>query len=266
MFDDNSADKPAELEPQQPEESGPGFWASLREFVVIIVVAVGLTAFLHNFVVQSNYVPSPSMSDTLEVNDKLLVSRLSTEVNGVRRGEIVVFADPGGWVSGVGKPQGLSAIWHNALVWMHLADSRNQLVKRVIGLPGDHVKCCDGAGRIIVNGVSLNEPYIKGPNSDQLAFDILVPKGHIFVMGDNRGDSRDSRYHLDVADGGVPIDNVIGRVVMRIWPLARIARLELPSSFDAVKSRKVDDVPAKAPVVTSTAQPHNMPYIPPGNP
>ncbi|MEY5144762.1 MAG: signal peptidase, partial [Actinomycetota bacterium] len=167
MFDDRPADDSAAAGSNQQEPAGPGFWASAREFVVILVVAVGLTALLHNFVVQSNYVPSPSMSDTLKVDDKLLVSRIATRVDGVRRGEVVVFADPGMWVSGVAKPEGLARAWHNALVALKLADGRNQLVKRVVGLPGDRVRCCDGAGRIVVNGVSLTEPYVKGARSDQ---------------------------------------------------------------------------------------------------
>lgn len=272
MFDDRSAENSAAADAgqnnQETEAPGPGFWASLREFAIILVVAVGLTALLHNFVVQSNYVPSPSMSDTLKVDDKLLVSRLATKVDGVRRGEIVVFADPGLWVSGIGQPQGFARLWHNTLVTLRLADGRNQLVKRVVGLPGDRVRCCDGAGRIVVNGKSVTEPYVKGGRSDQMEFDLIVPDGRVFVMGDNRGDSRDSRYHLDAENGGVPIENIIGRVVMRIWPLGRVARLEIPAGLAAVPNRKPGDMPApsKAPSYSPEPQPSDSAYIPQGTP
>ena len=268
MFDDRPAGEPADAASNETEPAGPGFWASAREFVVILVVAVGLTSLLHNFVVQSNYVPSPSMSDTLKVDDKLLVSRVATRVDGVRRGEIVVFADPGLWVSGIAKPQGFSRVWHNVLVTLRLADGRNQLVKRVVGLPGDRVRCCDGAGRIVVNGTSLTEPYVKGARSDQLEFDIIVPKGRVFVLGDNRGDSRDSRYHLDTENGSVPIENIIGRVVMRIWPLGRVSRLEVPDSFASVPQRKPGDVPSPAPTRSPSPEPmvSDSAYIPKGTP
>lgn len=221
-------------------EQPPSIFAAIREVVVVLVLALGLSALMHTFVAQSNYVPSQSMMDTLQVNDKLLVSRITTRVTGVHRGEIVVFADPGSqsdgtnWVEAWPNPDGFAKTWRDLLVTLHLADRKPQLVKRIVGIAGDHIKCCDDLGRISVNGVGLDEPYIRGARSDQMAFDVVVPKDSVFVMGDNRGDSRDSRFHLDNNSGAVPVKDVIGRVVMRIWPLNRIGRLTLPTNFDSV--------------------------------
>lgn len=225
-------------EPTGAGEEPPSLFRAVRELVVVLVFALGLSAFLHTFIAQSNYVPSQSMMNTLLVNDKLLVSRITTRVEGVHRGEVVVFADPSTWVNQP-EPDGFAKTWRTVLVFLHLADERPQLVKRVIALGGDNVKCCDDQGRIAVNGRYIDEPYIRGTRSDQMSFKVTVPKGRVFVMGDNRGDSRDSRFHLDEHNGGVPVENVLGRVVMRIWPLNRIARLTIPSNFD--------DVPAPRP-------------------
>jgi signal peptidase I len=111
------------------------------------------------------------------------------------------------------------------------ADSGQDLVKRVIATGGDRIACCDDQGRIVLNGVPLNENYIVGP-TDQVFFDVTIPDDGVFVMGDNRGDSRDSRFHLDVNNGAVPTDNVVGRVVIVVWPLARWAFEAIPAIFE----------------------------------
>jgi signal peptidase I len=218
---------------ESPATEPPSTLAAIRELVVVLVLALGLSAIMHTFVAQSNYVPSQSMMDTLLVNDKLLVSRITSRVEGVHRGEIIVFSDPSSWVDQV-PPDGFAKKWRDALVFLHLADERPQLVKRIVAIGGDHVACCDAQGRISVNGVYINETYIRGTRSDQVNFSITVPKNSVFVMGDNRGDSRDSRFHLDERHGAVPVKDVVGRVVMRIWPLNRVARLTIPNNFAAV--------------------------------
>lgn len=208
-------------------------WRAAREFVLIIVIALGLSALVRAFVVQAFYVPSASMEQTLLVNDRIIASRVTTELSGVARGEIVVFKDPAAWLPEPPPPPG------GPLGWVQLAltfvgvlpsDSGKDLVKRVIGIGGDRVACCDTQGRIVVNGVPLDEQYIVGP-TDQVLFDVEVPRGSILVMGDNRGDSRDSRFHLEENNGSVPVDHVVGRVVVVMWPFDRLGVERIPEIF-----------------------------------
>lgn len=207
-----------------------------REIVVIVVVAVVLAALVRAFLLQAYFVPSASMEDTLRVGDRLVSSRLGTLVGGVRRGDVVVFTDPGGWLPpAASEPGGIAGAALTALMFVGLVprDSQQELVKRVVGVAGDRVQCCDAQGRIIVNGVAVDEPYIIGP-TDQVHFDVTVAPEQVFVMGDNRADSRDSRYHLDMNSGGVPVDSVDGRVMAVIWPLTHLSVLSIPSALSDV--------------------------------
>jgi len=206
-----------------------------RELLLIIAVALVLSVLVRTFVAQAFFVPSGSMEDTLLVQDRILVSKLSTELGGVHRGEIVVFTDPGGWLPVPEQPTGISGAFRNTLIWVGLlpSDTGEDLVKRVIGVGGDHVVCCNAKSQIVVNGVALVEPYVKpGSRTDQIRFDIVVPASSVFVMGDNRADSSDSRFHLDVANGTVPTKNVVGRVVAVIWPVRRWSGEPIPETFD----------------------------------
>ena len=115
------------------------------------------------------------------------------------------------------------------------APDERDFIKRVVGVGGDRVRCCDDQGRIVLNGVPLDEPYLKpGDATDQVRFDVTVPADGLFVMGDNRADSRDSRYHLDDNDGAVPVSSVVGRVLLVVWPFDRFATVPIPSTFDAI--------------------------------
>jgi len=217
---------------EEPARSG-GFWRGLREFVIIIVVALVISAVVRAFLIQAFYVPSASMEDTLQINDRIIASKITTEFGGVSRGEIVVFKDPGDWLMlPPPEPEGWRGTLQDALTFIGLlpSDSGNDLVKRVIGIGGDQVACCDAEGRIVVNGVALDEDYIIGP-TDQVRFDVAVPQNSLFVMGDNRGNSRDSRFHLDINNGGVPVDNTVGRVVSVIWPFNRVSFEAIPEIF-----------------------------------
>ncbi len=209
------------------------FWRGLREVVVIVVVALFLSALIRAFLLQAFYVPSASMEDTLRPGDRIIASKITTNVSGVKRGEIVVFKDPGDWLPAPPEPiQDWRATLRQGLTFIGVlpSDSGDDLVKRVIGLGGDQVACCDAEGRIVVNGVPLDEDYIIGP-TDQVRFDVTVPQDSMFVLGDNRGDSRDSRYHLDANDGGVPYRDAVGRVVLVLWPFDRLAIETIPSIF-----------------------------------
>jgi signal peptidase I len=210
-----------------------GFLAGLREFAVIVVSALVLSAIVRAFLVQAFYVPSESMENTLMPNDRIVASKITTHFGGISRGEVVVFRDPGGWLGAPEPgPTGVHGAINTFMTFIGLvpSDSGSDLVKRAIGVAGDHVVCCDAQQRIVLNDVPLDEPYVVQP-TNQIQFDITVPQDSIFVMGDNRGNSRDSRYHLEENSGGVPVDNVVGRAFVLLWPLKRFSTLPIPETF-----------------------------------
>jgi signal peptidase I len=184
------------------ERKRPG-WKFLRDLVIIVVAALLASFLVKAYLVRSFYIPSASMENTLLVGDRVLVNELVPKAVGLQRGDVVVFQDPGGWLGpGMG----------------------DDLIKRVIGLPGDTVSCCDADGRLQVNGHAVDEPYVvlqSGSNrvSGQ-DFTEKVPAGQIWVMGDNRYESADSRVH-----GTVPESDVVGRAFVITWPANRWSAL-----------------------------------------
>ena len=222
-----------------------------RELILIVGIALVLSVLVRTFVAQAFYVPSESMQNTLQVQDRILVSKLSTEFGGVQRGEVVVFTDPGNWLPTPEQPTGVSGAIRNALMWVGLlpSDTGEDLVKSVIGVGGDHIVCCNAKGQIVLNDVPLVEPYVKpGSTTDQVRFDVTVPANRVFVMGDNRGDSSDSRFHLDVNQGTVPDGNVVGRVVAVIWPASRWSGEPIPAvPFENPALNAVQGSPSPAP-------------------
>lgn len=229
---------PVKKSKKEKKKSGPV--RALAETVVIIGVALAAAVLIRLFLVQAFYVPSGSMENTLLPSDRIVASKITTHFSGVQRGQVVVFKDPGGWLPAPGPaPGGLSGAVHSLFTFIGLlpSDSGSDLVKRVIGVGGDHIVCCDIDGHIQLNGKSLIEPYIKpGDTTDQVLFDVVVPKDNIFVMGDNRSNSRDSRYHLRVRDGGVPVKDVVGNVFVTVWPLSRFTFMSIPDTFSDIPS------------------------------
>lgn len=217
-------------------ESEP-LWRQIAEFLLVAFLVVLVMASIRHFVVQRFYIPSASMSSTLEPGDYVLASRLTPKPFAVERGDVVIFNDSGHWL---GEPEELSSpLWEKSLVWLGLRNDRahQQLIKRVIGLPGDRVKCCDAQGRVSVNGVSINEPYVRsGEAPSTIPFDITIPAGRLWVMGDNRGYSADSRLHRDKpGDGSIPESDVLGKAIAVAWPWDRMHWLRSYSNvFDAV--------------------------------
>lgn len=199
-----------------------------RELITIVGTALILSILIRTFLLQAFYVPSASMQDTLQENDRIIVSKISTRFTGIDRSNVIVFHDPGGWL-GEGFPNPYDTPVGRVLQAIGIvpSNSGNDLVKRVIGVANDKIECCDLQRRITVNGVGVDEAYIRdGVTSDQVTFSVLVPEGNVFVMGDNRGNSEDSRFHLDKNNGMVPVEEIIGRVAMRIWPINRIGGIE----------------------------------------
>lgn len=213
------------------KKSGPLHF--LRETAIIVVSALVLSALVRAFLIQAFYVPSASMEETLLPNDRIIAAKITTRISGVERGEIVVFRDPGGWLP-TPEPAapGARSYLRTALTFIGLipSDSGQDLVKRAIAISGDRVACCDEQGHIVLNGVPLVESYVNGP-TDQVRFDIVVPAASMFMMGDNRGNSRDSRYHLDVNNGSVPQSAAVGRSVLTVWPFDRFSTHGIPEIF-----------------------------------
>ncbi len=213
----------------EPTRALAVFGAAVREIAIVVVMALGLSFVVKTWLLQAFFIPSGSMEDTLLVGDRVIVSKLTPGPVDLKRGDVVVFRDPGGWLDAVAPVtrSGVSGAIHDGLVFVGLmpAESEDHLIKRVIGLPGDQVVCCTTDGGLMINGVAIDEPYLKpGDDPSSLEFDITVPAGHLWVMGDHRSDSEDSRFHDPSEtgrDGAVPIDAVTGRAVATVWPLSR---------------------------------------------
>jgi signal peptidase I len=225
--------------------------AFFRELLLVMIGAVIVASLVRALVGQMFVIPSISMEDTLQVSDRVLIEKLSS----VKRGQVVVFKDPGGWLNEA-APAERSRIGQALEFVGVLPDlSPEHLIKRVLGVPGDRVGCCDSRGRITVNDQPVDESeYLytaatQSPVASEIRFDVTVPADRIFVLGDNRGSSRDSRCHLN--DPGpvrgenafVPEDLVVGRAIAVVWPLAGAHRLRTPVALAEAPASGVDGEP-----------------------
>ena len=216
---------------------------ALREFPILLVSALILSMVVKTFFVQFFYIPSGSMENTLLVNDRVGVNKLGAIFSEIKRGEVVVFRDPADWLSTpVNDEVGLRRIVKDALVFVGVIPdpSKQYLIKRVIGVGGDRVVCCNAKDQLEVNGVAINEPYIyPGDKASDNKFDVTVPKDFIWVMGDHRGASADSRYHTDDPNRGmVPLDKVTGRALFVIWPFSNLGVLEVAEDLSKIPVKK----------------------------
>jgi signal peptidase I len=223
----------------------------MREFPILVVVALLLAVVIKTYALQAFFIPSGSMENTLNINDRVLINKLVYDFRGIHRGDIVVFNGDGSWDPGavpvsqnfvaefVSNFQGMFGFGHPGDIY----------VKRVIGLPGDHVACCNAQGRVTVNGVALNEsPYLyPGEAPSMIRFNIVVPSGRLWVMGDHRLVSDDSRGHLGMPGGGtVPESAVLGRAFVIIWPPSRWRFLPIPGTFEQSALSKAASLAAPA--------------------
>ncbi|MEH1016784.1 signal peptidase I [Micromonospora sp. CPCC 206060] len=205
---------------EQTDKPRSSFW---RELPILIGVAILVAWLVRAFVLQTFYIPSPSMEHTLNIWDRVLVNKLVYDFREPERGEIVVFKAP--------------------IEWSHNPEGED-FIKRVIGVPGDHVVCCDQEGRIVINGQPLDEPYLFSENGQRdqpakEAFDITVPPGRLWVMGDHRSASGDSLEHWrsseqDINEATIPVDDVVGRAFTIFWPVGRATVLSVPEQFDKI--------------------------------
>ncbi|WP_454085035.1 signal peptidase I [Georgenia sp. Marseille-Q6866] len=208
-------------EDARPAARRKGGW--LRETAIVVVSALVLSVLIKTFLVQAFFIPSGSMEDTFAVGDRVLVSKLAPGPLDVSRGDVVVFVDPGGWLETQPDTRNqLQRGVEEVLTFVGLLpqNAGEHLIKRIIGLGGDTVECCDADGRITVNGVGIDEPYLKpGVSPSETEFSVTVPENHLWLMGDNRSNSQDSRAHQgDPGGGAVPMRNVVGTAVLILWP------------------------------------------------
>jgi len=205
--------------------------SSLRELPILIISALVLSIIVKTFFIQFFYIPSGSMENTLQVNDRVGVNKFGALFSDIKRGEVVVFRDPANWLSpNYDDSSGIRKVIKDSLVFVGVLPdpSKQYLIKRVIGVGGDKVRCCGKDGKIEVNGIGIDEPYIyEGDKPSDSDFEVEVPQGFIWVMGDHRGASADSRFHTDDPNKGmVALDKVTGRATFIIWPFSNLAILE----------------------------------------
>jgi signal peptidase I len=224
------------------------FW---RDLAVIVIAALVLTILLKAFVVQVFSIPSGSMENTLLPGDRILVNKMVYRFRSIERGDIVVFSGSGSWDPTTSPPSNpLARLWDDATGLVGIAGPGTDYVKRVIGVPGDHVVCCNAKGQVTVNGVALSEKsYIyPGALPSQIRFNITVPPDRLWVMGDNRADSDDSRYRMgDVGGGTIPESAVVGRAFLIIYPLSRLGDLPIPNTFQQAGLRAAGAVATARP-------------------
>lgn len=215
-----------------------------QELPLLLIVAFCLAVLIRTFLLQAFYIPSGSMEDTLLIGDRVLVNKVVYDVREPKRGEVVVFRGTDRWapqVASTPEPGFLGQLGRTFgdLVGVSRPGEKD-FIKRVVGVPGDRVACCDGQGRITVNGVALDETYVLRdspldlpPNARECRsrrFDeVVVPAGQLFVLGDHRLVSQDAR-----CQGPVPIENVVGRAFLVVWPSASWSSLPVPETFSAV--------------------------------
>ncbi len=235
---DARADAPAAERPRRRR----GALLFLRDAAIVVVIALLASFLIKTFLVRSFYIPSGSMENTLQIDDRVLVNELVPNVVPLSHGDVVVFEDPGGWLPAADPSDPGWFVDMLEAIGLAPADGDDHLIKRVIGLPGDRVSCCNALGQLEINGVAIQEPYIVIPPGEQnaatLSFDVTVPDGYLWVMGDNRWNSEDSSRHMDdPGHGFVPVKNVVGRAFVINWPLGRFAWLDdYPGVFAAVPS------------------------------
>lgn len=242
-----TAEQPTRASVTERRRRNRGVKLFVRDVVLIFLAAIIISVGIKTFLIRSFYIPSGSMESTLQIDDRIIVNELVPDLVAIEHGDVVVFRDPGGWLTPRIEPEQnwfvTSVDWVLSVVGLSAPDSNDHLIKRVIGLPGDTVECCNTFGQMSVNGVPLEEPYLQLPSGvtkvSGTDFSVTVPKDSLWVMGDNRYDSADSRYNTDKPGKGfVPIDNVVGRAFLVSWPIGHWTWLDnYPTVFAGLEEK-----------------------------
>ncbi|MCL3818824.1 signal peptidase I [Aeromicrobium wangtongii] len=208
-----------------------------QESILLVLTAMVMAVIVKTFFLQAFYIPSESMEPTMLVDDKILVQKVSYWGGDVQRGDIVVFDDPGGWLGAEDSRHATNGL-QKVLEKVGLFPTGGHLIKRVIGVGGDTIACCTD-GKLTVNGIKLDEPYLLDESATKdRTFEVKVRDGYLWVMGDNRGNSSDSRAHLgDPGGGQVSEKAVVGKAWFRVWPLNRAGFIHKPAAFKAINDK-----------------------------
>jgi signal peptidase I len=262
--------------PDVPPAKRRSFW---RELPVLVVIALVIALVIKTFVVQAFFIPSSSMENTLLIGDKVLVNKLVYHFRKIQPGDIVVFSGEGSW-DPVTPPAPQSSdpvvrlydatlrpLLHSITGLFGTVPGQTDYIKRVIGVPGDRVACCNAQGLVTVNGVALHEQSYLYPGAEpsELRFSVTVPAGRLWVMGDNRLVSDDSRLHRsDPGNGTIPENKVIGRAFMIVWPPSRWRILPIPSTFaqPGIAAAASASAAASAAVAGGVPVSASSPYLP----
>ena len=231
MRQNNHSDNPLSARKRNSDRKGKlqslrknFFVAFIVDLVVVLAAALVLSLIIKTFLIRSFFIPSGSMLETLQIDDRIIVNQLTPALYPIERGDVVVFKDPGGWlgpdVEQPSDPVVVAVDWFLSAFGITAPDSKQHLVKRVVGIEGDRVICCDEDGLITINGVPISEIYIAtGQNPSNIEFAVTVPRNSLWVLGDNRGNSEDSRFHAELPSRGfVSNDWVVGRAFVISWP------------------------------------------------
>jgi signal peptidase I len=210
--------------------------SALVELLVLGVIAVVLALIIKTYAIQAFFIPSASMENTLDIGDRVLINKLVYDFRGIHRGDIIVFDGRGSWDPSTPSSSNIFSRFGSDLEGIvGISHDSSIYIKRVIGLPGDHVVCCNANGQITVNGVPLSEQSYLYPGNQPSAqpFKVTVPPGRLWVMGDHRAVSYDSRGHIgDPGGGTIPESAVLGRAFVIIWPPSRWGVLNIPVTFE----------------------------------
>jgi signal peptidase I len=267
--DEAAGDGPGGKKPRkQPKPKKRGSF--LRELPILVVIALILALVIKTYAFQAYFIPSGSMQNTLEIGDKVLVNKIVYHLRPIHRGDVVVFNGAGSWDPGpVSKSNIFDRFYHSVIGLFGAAPGQTDYIKRVIGVPGDHVQCCNAQGQMTVNGIALSEKSYLYPGNvpSQTPFNITVPSGRLWVMGDHRAVSDDSRDHIGYPGGGtIPENMVVGRAFWIVWPPSRWRVLNIPPTFEqpALNASKADGSQAAAAATDAAINTMSIPVSPAG--